>query len=157
MSRSLSIFFKFKPTVEIVKKNYEKKLARVQNMRTGFSKVATYLDSWGQKNFKDEGALTGSTWEELASGGRWVRGKGLDPTAKILQDSGRLKASFQPFASKLNAGIGSDLPYAKTHEEGRGVPKRRMLPIRSEIISKAKAILKTTIARVLRKRSTSMI
>lgn len=89
-------------------------------------KISIMLDRWVQTNFKTEGGNVGG-WAPIQRQGR------------ILQDTGRLRASFLPFANKKNAGIGSDLPYAETHEEGIGVKVRRMLPelpeVRRDILS----------------------
>ena len=62
--------------------------------------------SWVQKNFKGEGKAVGG-WAPFKAGGRWRKGFGLDTSAKLLQDTGALRASFLPFASKTDAGIGS--------------------------------------------------
>lgn len=93
--------------------------------------IATLLDRWVQLNFRSEGGKVGG-WAPLKAGGRWV-GRGdtrrFDTTAKILQDTGRLRISFAPFASRRSAGIGSDIPYARPHQRGTGrLPQRRMLP-----------------------------
>lgn len=112
----------------------------LQDMRRPMARVATYLDRWVQENFRTEGDKVGG-WRPLKAGGRHGPG-GFDPTAKILQDTGRLRASFKPFAHATNAGIGTDLPYAKKHEEGEdGLPKRRMLMRRGEVLEDARKIL----------------
>lgn len=87
-------------------------------------------------NFRTEGGKVGK-WKKLKAGGRYVSRNGkrkLDVSAKILQDTGRLRKSFLPFHNKKDAGIGSDLPYSKPHEEGEGpLPKRRILPLVKEV------------------------
>ena len=83
-------------------------------------KISIMLDSWVQRNFKTEGGNVGG-WASIKRDGR------------ILQDTGRLRASFLPFFNKKDAGIGSDLPYSKAHEEGIGVEQRRILPETPEV------------------------
>lgn len=122
------------------------------------AKVAILLDRWVQKNFKGEGDKAGG-WDKFAKQkygpnkgerGRWV-GKGkdrkFDTSAKLLQDTGRLRASFKPFHSKNNAGIGSKLEYSINHEKGIGVPVRRMLPESddSALLAKAKRTMELAI------------
>lgn len=103
-------------------------------------KIAIMLFKWVMDNFKTEGGKVGK-WRKLALGGRWVKGKGLDRSAKILQDTGRLRASFVPFENKKTAGIRNSVPYAATHEKGQGrIPARRMLPIAKEVSTEAEKI-----------------
>jgi phage gpG-like protein len=98
-------------------------------------KVSVWLDRWVQRNFRSEGGKVGG-WLELAEAtiARRTKGRGKG-SAKILQDTGRLRASFSPFHTRRSAGIGSDIKYAKIHEiigvKRKDKPKpviRRMLP-----------------------------
>lgn len=135
-----------------VKKLQERYKKRGKEIKTGshFQEASIIMDQWVQKNFKTEGALVGG-WKELAAGGRYVRG-GFDTSAKILQDTGRLRSSFLPFYSPMNAGIGSDIPYAEKHEEGKdGLPKRRMLPERKDVWPKIKEMFNRKIMEILKK------
>ena len=88
----------------------------MQQTEEPHAKVAVFLDRWVQTNFRKEGGLVGR-WKKLKLGGRRLTGGGFDPTAKILQDTGRLRISFIPFSNRRTAGIGSDIPYAKKHME----------------------------------------
>jgi len=129
-----------KPSLKKLERENKKRIGKIKDMKTPFKKVAIFLDSWVQRNFKTEGGNVGG-WKPLALGGRFYGG-GFDANAKILQDTGRLKASFLPFASDKNAGIGSKLPYSKKHEKGlEGLPKRRILPVKSEVIKTANKIM----------------
>lgn len=114
--------------------------AKVRDASPAYKRAATYLDQWVQINFRTEGGNVGG-WKPFARGGRWRKGVGIDQTAKLLQDTGALRLSFRPFATKNNAGIGSDLDYAERHEEGLGVPQRRMLPKQSEVKQPIRDIL----------------
>jgi len=129
-----------KPTLKKLEKLQTKRAKKISNMETPFKKVAIFLDRWVQVNFKTEGGKVGK-WKPLALGGRFYGG-GFDSNAKLLQDTGRLRASFLPFASKNNAGIGSKLPYSKKHEEGLdGLPQRRILPVKNEVIKDVTKIM----------------
>lgn len=120
----------------------------IGDMKKPYARAATYLDRWVQQNFKTEGGKVGK-WAPLKVGGRWSRRRGrrfFDSAAKVLQDTGRLRQSFLPFVTRRNAGIGSDLPYAKKHEEGKGergrkLPARRMLPKQKEVRKDLREIL----------------
>ena len=137
------ITLKIEPPMTAVRKDYANRIKKLKNLKTVYSKVSIFLDRWVQTNFRTQGGKVGG-WKKLASGGRYVgkgKNKRFDKSAKVLQDTGRLKASFLPFANNKDAGIGSELPYSKTHEEGEGVPKRRILPLRKEVWPAAKKII----------------
>lgn len=133
-----SINYELKPDIKTVRGNWQKRLDNLKDKSVPFKQSAIYLDRWVQGNFKEEGKRVGG-WAKLSAGGRWKQtpsGKRkFDPLAKILQDTGRLRSTFTPWATRLNAGIKNDLSYAAKHEYGEGnVPKRRMLPKRKEVI-----------------------
>jgi len=120
-----------KPTLEELRKRLAKKRAAVTDLRTPYARAAVLLDQWVQKNFKTEGGKVGG-WAPFAKNAAGipiveVREPDRAP-AKLLQRTGRLRSSFNPFANTKQAGIGSDLPYAKTHHEGIGLPERQLLP-----------------------------
>lgn len=135
-------------------------LKKIQDIAVPHKKVSIYLDRWVQDNFKTQGERVGG-WAPLKIGGRW-KGRGdsrkfqAQPPAKTLQDTGRLRSSFEPFSSAANAGIGSDLPYSKPHNEGAGsLPVRRMLPKKNEVIADVERIfdehVKTSIDQGMKK------
>ena len=128
----------------------------LDNLDTVMKQASVFLDRWVQKNFRTEGGQVGG-WDDLKAGGRWV-GTGdnrrFDTSAKILQDTGRLRASFKPFYSKDNAGIGSELPYSEIHEYGlptKNIPKRRMLPEAGDVSADIEKIIYTYIRDSLNK------
>ncbi len=103
--------------------------AELKNSAPAMKQVAVFLDAWVQRNFKGEGEKVGG-WEKFQIGGRRHKGKkGVDTSAKLLQDTGLLRLSFLPFVREGVAGIGSDLPYSKGHDEGitGRLPQRRIL------------------------------
>lgn len=127
----------------------------VPDLTVPHKQIAVFLDKWVKENFKSEGKKVGS-WAPFARGGRWVKGKGIDPTAKLLDDTGDLKKSYSPFFDKKTAGIGSDLTYAKDHEEGirsENLPRRRTLPRNREIRRDVNKIYDNWMRKTIRKRT----
>lgn len=114
--------------------------------------VAVFLDQWVQRNFRELGGKAGG-WAPYYYGGRLVNKdkanaqametrRYINTTAKMLQDTGALRLSFLPFIRKGVAGIGSDLPYSKAHEEGTDdLPQRRMLPKKDDVQADVFSIL----------------
>lgn len=131
MVASKNIEVVVKPTIEELRKRLAKKRAAVTDLRTPYARAAVLLDQWVQKNFKTEGGKVGG-WQPFAKNKEGIpivelREPDRAP-AKLLQRTGRLRSSFVPMANKKQAGIGSDLPYAKSHHEGIGPPERQLLP-----------------------------
>lgn len=134
-----------KLTVEQAKERVDKARRELANSSPAMKRVAVMLDSWVQRNFNSDGGNVGG-WAPFKYGGRLsVKGKStgksveagryINASAKLLRDTGQLRLSFLPFASKARAGIGSDLPYAEVHENGSrktNIPQRRMLPRQSD-------------------------
>lgn len=132
-----------------------KRASKVGNLTIAHKKISILLDRWVQTNMRSQGKRVGG-WKPFAEvcfggprspyhktkvcgRGRVIgRGKGrkLDKSAKLLLDTGTLRKSLAGgvFYSRNNAGVGSDLVYAKPHEEGKGpLPQRRMLPTDKEV------------------------
>ena len=143
-----SIDIKMKPTAKELKRRHDRRLKELKDLTTPMRQASTYLDRWVQQNFKTEGGK-GEKWQPFKVGGRYKNGK-IDTSAKLLQDTGRLRASFLPFATRKNAGIGSDLPYSEAHEKGLGhLPKRRMLPLHSEVDDDLRDIIEDHVGRAI--------
>jgi phage gpG-like protein len=109
-------------------------IRKVSNPISANREVSIWLLRWVNTNFKTEGGSVGG-WKPFKHGGRILPSGNIDTEAKLLQDTGRLRASFNPFFSKTVAGIGSGLRYSVTHELGlphRNLPARRMLPLASD-------------------------
>lgn len=139
-----------KPTLEQLEARNKRRKDKLSKMENAFQPASVYLDRWVQTNFKSEGGNVGG-WEPFKLGGRRLKGGGIDPSAKLLQDTGRLRASFFPFATRRDGGIASDLPYAKVHHKGEGrLPERRLLPKKAEVIDKIRKIFKTFIGRAIK-------
>lgn len=105
------------------------------------------------RNFRDQGNA-GTPWTPFAAGGR--RG---DSSAKLLLDTGALRASFIPFSDVTQAGVGAlsyvprgdgDAPVdlAAVHEFGTAtIPARPMLPTQQQGLTLALEIYGREIAR----------
>jgi phage gpG-like protein len=95
--------------------------------------VAVQLYSWTIRNFDAEGAEQSPPWPRLAE--RTIERKRRIGKERMLVISGQLRASLLPFWTRENAGIGSQLSYARYHEEGTAtLPQRKLLPTR-ELVS----------------------
>lgn len=156
------------PTLKAVQKRFKKAIKEMNENNTPYHQAATFVSRWVLQNFKGQGSkLSGRSWAPLKLGGRKKKkGKrrtktgmtlitwGLDRTAKILQDTGRLRASFHPFVEASGrrvkqAGVRSDLPYAAPHQEGLGpLPQRRMLPTDSEVRDPIRKIFDRHLAKI---------
>jgi len=129
-----SFTIKSSPPIKEVIAHYTKTVKDIRQLTATNAKIATWLDGWVQRNFKTEGGNVGK-WAPFKKGGRKKAGMSFDASAKLLQDTSRLRHSYSPFHSKNDAGIGSDVEYAVTHEFGnptKGLPARRMLPRKTD-------------------------
>lgn len=119
-----------RPSKEVLDLKLSKRRRELKDMRTPHRQAAVFLDRWVQKNFQVEGGNVGG-WPPFALGGRLMPDGTIDASAKLLQDTGRLRLSFLPFATKKSAGIGSVIPYSARHQAGepvRNLPARPMIP-----------------------------
>lgn len=112
---------------------------KVKNPTPANREVSIWLMKWVTDNFKSQGGKV-KGWAPFALGGRKIPGGGIDTSAKLLQDTGFLRASFHPFHSRTEAGVGAgahrlDPNIPIYHELGlplRNLPARRMLPLASD-------------------------
>lgn len=112
----------------------------IRNPIKAHKEIASWLQRWVNQNFDTEGGNVGR-WKPFKYGGRLTGERGadgrftVDESAKLLQDTGLLRASFNHFYSRTTAGIGTDLRYSLTHALGiphKNVPIRRMLPLATD-------------------------
>ncbi|OGC95825.1 MAG: hypothetical protein A2W25_15225 [candidate division Zixibacteria bacterium RBG_16_53_22] len=134
------------PAVDAFKAALKAAREGLKNDGVAMRQVAVFLDSWVQRNFKGKGSGVGG-WVPFTYGGRLsLKRKAtayskearhwINTNAALLQDTGALRHSFLPFIRKGVAGIGSELPYSKPHDEGddeRNIPQRRILPEDREV------------------------
>lgn len=128
------ISFSLTPKSKALHRRLGRAAKEIKDFKPMYKKLSIYLDRWVLTNFRTEGGNVGG-WTPFKLGGRPVGGGVIDHSAKLLQDTGTLRASFHPRHSATNAWIFSALDYAEPHNEGLGhLPQRRMLPKRSEVI-----------------------
>lgn len=108
-----------------------KRLARkIGDTTTVNRQVSVWLLRWVAENFRTEGGNVGG-WDPFKYGGRRLKGGFIDTSAKLLQDTGELRASFKNFWSRRFAGVGSALDRSVWHDQGvpeNNLPARRLLP-----------------------------
>lgn len=138
------------PKMDSMRAELKSKGARIGDLLPVHKKVSIYLDRWVQKNFRSEGGnLKDGKWPPFKYGGRLTSAgskkaghaqdigsrKHVDASAKLLQDTGALRASHLPFYNRKDAGVGSDLKYAKFHNKPKKskLPQRRTIPKIAEI------------------------
>lgn len=130
------------------KRNMRKLQKQIPDLTRSHKQIAVFLRKWVLTNFKEEGRPVGG-WLPFKAGGR--RG---DSDAKLLVDTGILRNSFNEFFSRKNAGVGSELDYAKKHDEGDptiNLPQRRILPKESEVVSDIEKIYENELRSKIRK------
>jgi len=123
--------------------------------RRNVNKSAVVLvDRFIQKNFQQQGALTTpGGWKPLAlttiKARRKGKGKG---TPKILIDKGWLRQKWKHFYShsigKVTSearGVKSGVFYGVFHDEGRGVPQRKIIPAQRHVKSDIEKLYQTFI------------
>lgn len=105
---------------------------QVKNRKVPNRQWAAALFAWVQRNFQEQGALSGQPWVPLAPSTVKEKARlGYSPLALIR--TGNLRQSFAPFSDVNFAGVGAQasagVDYAKVHQEGSDrVPARPMLP-----------------------------
>jgi hypothetical protein len=114
-----------------------------------------YLDRWIQKNFDSSGkmAMGGGGWKPLADSTMRAREKGWGyykpktANPQILRHKGFLKSRWKHdfnnrrgIVESYATAKGSTYYYGVAHDEGKGVPERRILPQEKQISKKIKEI-----------------
>ena len=100
--------------------------------------AVTLVDRWIMKNFQTEGqlAMGGTGWKPLSPITIWHRrrkGGKIPGRVMILQDTGTMRQRWTHIADNDVAIIRSGVDYARSHQEGEGVPMRRILPLEKQI------------------------
>lgn len=104
---------------------------KIKNPIGANKKVSVWLLRWVNENFRSEGGKVGG-WKPFALGGRLMPDGSIDRSAKLLQDTGRLRGSFNRINTQREAGVGAWAPYAVYHQLGAPkirLPARPMLPL----------------------------
>lgn len=141
--------------------------ARATHAAPAWRRIAQVLRQQSMECFKLQRAPDGTPWDPLKESTLWARAfkrtkgyrSGLGriggreskvvqrqvSNARILQDTGRLRASVAVESDDRSARIGSTLVYARTHQLGlrkKGIPARPFLGISPERAHEAMEILR---------------
>lgn len=107
----------------------------IQNMKPAYKKAVVLYHQWIQKNFQANGKLHENSkfhWGTLAdSTVRWKNRTGRDPST-ILVQTGNLRRDWDLTSTSQYGLIRSGHYYSKFHEEGIGVPQRKIFPEESQ-------------------------
>jgi len=157
-----SVAFHGKASLEAARRKMTRVQKKVAKLEQAHHEIAVKLDQWVQQNFRSEGGKVGG-WQPFAPSTlrrmlhRTKRAPRTSP--KLLQDTGRLRASFKPFWTNQTAGIGTTIYYARFHDpkhvighvpRGKGViPERRMLPDEEDAVPLATEVYKDHVRRAL--------
>jgi len=95
-------------------KRLKDKIRRISDMSGAMRRISFFMWTDVMRHFAREEGPTGK-WAPIRRRG------------KILQDTGRLKASIKPRAGRKEAIVETDVPYARKHQEGIGVKQRQFL------------------------------
>ena len=122
-------------------KRLQKMIGRFTDLRPLHKLWSVSTHRWVMRNFQSEGQLTGEPWQRLSARTLDLR---RGNTSRILQDTGRLRASFQPRHDGEKAEVGTAVEYAPQHQFGKTaamglrvrLPKRPMLPEKYSLISR---------------------
>jgi len=122
------------------RQNLEKIKRKTTIDRMYFKAIVTEFDKWIMKNFQQEGRLAnrGQRWKKLAPS--TVAWKKKHKKKRILQNTGDMKKKWQHIATTKKAIIKSKQSYAIYHEEGQGVPQRRLLPDEKQTLAQVKKV-----------------
>lgn len=115
-----------------IQRRMRQRSIRMKNMRPANLAAATEIRKWVDKNFQAQGSLHDDPrlkWKELSQSTIKARRKGKKPGNKILQDTGRLKNSFEISANDRFGTVKNRVNYSVVHEEGtRKIPQRKIFP-----------------------------
>lgn len=118
-----------------------------------FMEIVVEVDGWVQRNIKREGSMIqAGGWPPFKSftykgvlytRGRIKKGRAtgkdypkwkwtVDPRARLLQDTGKLRGSIRHYYSKTGGKVFTRLPYAIAHDQGEGhLPARQLIPLKT--------------------------
>lgn len=136
---------------------------RAGDASPAFHSIAELLESSEEKQFRTQGRHASAGWKKLEDATVKAKRRSSDPrvranAAKILQATGALKDSLTADVQGVEGGsvriidphqliFGTQIGYAKFHQRGGGVPRRRVLELRArdrvEIVKRMQRFLVT--------------
>jgi len=121
-----------------LKRKFQRLARGIKNRRPLMKRIGVKLLNEVSENFKREGH-EGIPWTPL-SPFTVARRRGGGGGAKILQDTGKLRKSFTEESNNQRTKVGTIVAYAENHEDGKGVPERKMLPSQEKTFEVAVAV-----------------
>lgn len=129
---------------DVVRRKMERYAAELRDTHKPNRMIAIELYGFVMKNFQTEGGMTeAGAWEPLADS--TIESKERRGYRMILQNTGALRASFDPFSDWKQAGVGAkqilgdderDPDMAEFHEYGTvKLPARPMLPTQEQALA----------------------
>jgi len=134
---------------------------KLKKRRATNAKSTAYIGKWIQDNFRSEGAnAVSGGWAPLSDLTIALRRNKNREGTKILQDTGNLKNRWKRFYTDEDAYIESGVGYGWKHELGdphntwnghpAPIPKRKILPTKTQIWPGIKKIYKIFLNKVLK-------
>lgn len=152
-----------------LRRAFDRAEKNLTDLRPAFRRFDRTVGKYFRRRFETGGRFGGPTWKSLADETKKRRRKPLTEggTPNIggvdrpLWDSGNLKASFQEVGGESVRNIrrasyerGSRVPYASIHQEGKGVPKREIVPEDLESFPTTRSFLVNRLADLMEKHVT---
>ena len=100
-----------------LKKMIADQRARLSNLKPAMEVIAQDMQTQKDMNFRKQQDPLGNKWESLKQSTLSKRRKG-SKASKILQSTGKLRASFTTEATSRSAKIGTNYKIAATHQFG---------------------------------------
>jgi len=119
---------------QLISRRLERFAGRSVDARPAFGAMADTLRGYEKRLFDSEGGSSGAPWSPLADSTRKAKtNAGQDP--RILHATLALRRSLadkrdpehEEIVTPTTLVFGSKLPYARFHQKGEGVPRRRPL------------------------------
>lgn len=104
-------------------KSIEESRQRIQNLKPVMQVIAQDMMTTKDMNFRNQQSPDGVKWDLLTIPTINARRNKKKTSIKILQDTGRLKASFTTESDNKTAKIGSNVEYAAIHQYGGTINK----------------------------------
>lgn len=109
-----------KADMKAIRERIQLQLKNMREMQTPLSMIAVQLYQSVMQNFRDEGTDK-HKWKALSQWTLWIkkrRATRKETNPKILQDSGYMRMSVVPNVGDNYAKVGTNIPYAETHQKG---------------------------------------
>jgi len=116
-------------------KGLKKVTAGMQNMKPAHMAAVIEYEGWIKKNFLKNGALhKGGRWKDTADSTKeWKREHGYNPSRILVGRTGNLQSRWFRESNNRYGLLRSAVEYSYYHEFGKGVPKRKIFAVDSQV------------------------